>query len=299
MSNKGNQEREGRAKSNQKMGLARPNIFSYHDYRKFLTDYLEHQKHTRPGFSMRKLSRDLNIASGYLPMVLSGERQLSKEALTVMLPVMALSKTEQKFFQALHDLGSARSRELRLEALGRMKKFIEYRKHNPDEALAYEYLTHWYYVAIRELAATPDFKAEPEWIQKRLRFRLTLKEIKDALEFLFSKGYLLLRENGKIELAEKNINCMDGIFRISLAQFHKQMLMLADQSLDKATEFERKILGHTFAVPASRYQRANAIIEEAFKKMQELEKETTSEQIDTVLHTTFAVFPLTQKGKGK
>ncbi len=277
----------------------RPNVFAYHDYRKFLSDLFDHERQSRKGFSLRKLSRELGFASGYLPMVLSGERQLSDEALAVMLPALNLSKVEQRFFQAVHSLGSARSRELRLDALARMKKFSLYRKANPKEVVTYEYLTRWYYVAIRELAATPDFKAEPAWIQDRLRVRLTIKEIKDALQFLFGQGYLVQRPDGTVALAEQHLECMAGIYRISIQQYHKQMLTLANQSLENATEVERTVLGHTFAIPADQFQKANSIMQNAFKQMQALEKEIGTAKADTVLQAEFALFPLTQKGMNK
>ena len=59
----------------------RPDIFSYHDYRVFLKDWFEFRKQEGKGFSVRSVARDAKLGSGYLPMVLAGERNLSPKAL--------------------------------------------------------------------------------------------------------------------------------------------------------------------------------------------------------------------------
>ena len=59
----------------------RPDLYRYHDYRAFLRDWIEYQRGTRPGFSLRSLSTESGLALGYLSMVLSVARRLTAEAL--------------------------------------------------------------------------------------------------------------------------------------------------------------------------------------------------------------------------
>ena len=104
-----------------------------------------------------------------------------------------MNASERSFLEQLVILGTSDSHEARVDALERMKRFQAYQKNNPRETETYEYLTHWYYVAIRETAAAwPGFNLDPEWIQAQLAAPVSLKEIKDAVSFLIKNGFLKL-----------------------------------------------------------------------------------------------------------
>lgn len=274
---------------------SKPDIFRYHDYRQFLADWIEHQRHTIKGFSLRKFAQELGMASGYLPMVLSGERPLSMRAMAKLLPLLDLSKREKEFFETIHTLGTTDLQKERVAALRKMKSFKAYREKNPRENEAYEYLTHWYYPAIRELAADPAFRVDAAWIQKRLRFHVPLNEIREALEFLMGNGYIEIKADGSISPPEKSLDCIGGIYRVTLTDFHQQMLKLAQQSIEKTPSTERQILGHTFSIPSSKYRAAQAILDEALCKVQNLARETCAEATECVYHLELALFPLTQE----
>src|SRR5690606_1478920 len=124
---------------------------------------------------------------------------------------------------------------------------------NPRELEAYRYLTHWYYVAIREMASLPGFRAEPRWVAPRLRGGVSVKEAEQALEFLREFGFLREQPDGSVALADKDIKCIGGVYRLALAQFHREMLALISRLLPRTPREERFVAGHTFAIPRSRF----------------------------------------------
>jgi uncharacterized protein (TIGR02147 family) len=275
----------------------RPNIFQYHDYRVFLKDWLAYRKVSQSGFSLRVLAKQAGLASGYLPMVLGDKRPLSGAAMAKLVPFLGLNASEQSFFENMVTLGTTESHEARLNALERMKRFQEFKKQNRDDTEAYEYLTHWYYVAIREMAAMKDFQFDAEWVQKKLRFAITLKEIKDALEFLKESGYIEVRSDGTVTPPKKPLNCSGGVYRLALGKFHREIFALAARSIEKTPSEERNIQGHTFALRDEDLDEAKEIVEEALRKIRKLgESEVKGE---SVYHMEIALFPLTQKGKKK
>src|SRR6202012_1225833 len=139
----------------------------------------------------RYLSRQAGLASGYLPMVLSGKRLITHKALRKLMPYIFLSASEQSYLENLLSLSTSDSHEVRVDAVERMRRFPRYQKNNPQDSKVFEYLTHWYYVAIREMALNTGFRPDPVWIQENLRFPVPLHEIKHALEFLLENGYLI------------------------------------------------------------------------------------------------------------
>lgn len=229
-------------------------------------------------------------------MVLSGTRPLSAAALAKLIPFLSLNVNEQSFLDCLLVLGTSDSHDARVMVLERMKKFSQFRNNNERETAAYQYLTHWYYVAIREMATTVEFKDDPEWIQHQLRFQVTLKEVKDALEFLFKYKFLERGKNGKIQAPKEALNCQGGIYRVGLAHFHREIMRLAGEAIDKVPREERNIMGHTCSLSEKNFLKARAIAEEAIQKIQAL---TASEKDgETVYHMEVALFPLTLKQNG-
>jgi uncharacterized protein (TIGR02147 family) len=271
----------------------RPEIFEYHDYRKFLADWLAFKKASQSSFSLRRLAKEAGLASGYLPMVLGGQRPLSHAAWGKLAPHMGLTPREKGFFENLLQLGTSDSHERRVEALNRMQRSPRYQKGNPREAEVYEYLTHWYYVAIREMAAVDDFQDDPHWIQQRLRYSVSLQEVAVALEFLLKNGYLERGAGGKIKAPEKSLDCSGGIYRVALGKYHRELLQLAAESIDKTPSAEREILCHTVTLGPKAMDEARRIANEAIQKITDLGK--TVEDGEDVYHMEVALFPLTNR----
>lgn len=277
------------------MKSLRPEIFSYHEYQVFLKDWLAYRKVSQ-STSLRDLAKQAGLASGYLPMVLSGKRPLSSAALAKIMPYLGLNLQERTFLTQLVILGTSDSQDLRVAALEKMKRSGQFQKLNPGDAEAYDYLSHWYYVAIREMATLREFREDAIWIQERLRFTVTLKEVKEALSFLLEKGFLERGTDKRIRPPEKELDCRGGIYRLALGKFHKEALDLAAKSIDKVPSVERHLAFHTCALSPSSFAKAKEIAEEAIQKIRALGQNEASG--DAVYHMEVALFPLTQKIKG-
>jgi len=171
---------------------ARPDVYAHHDYRAFLRAWLDYLKAHRAGFSVRALARDAGVAPGYLPMITAGKRRLSESGARKLSPHLGLRRAEQDFLRLLVIFGNARSQSDRLLALTAMRRFPAYRRANPKEAEVHEYLTHWYYVAIREMTGLADFQLSAAWIRERLRYPVEESAVRKALEFLLDNAYIAL-----------------------------------------------------------------------------------------------------------
>lgn len=271
---------------------SKPDIFRYHDYRDFLKDWLAWLKASQSSFSLRALATKADLALGYLPMVIKRARSLSPKALAKLGPALSLSPSERSYLELLVRLGDAESQEERLAALEKMKRFSGYRKHNAREAEAFQYLTHWYYVAIREMAALPGFKPDASWIRPRLRSRVPLPEIDKALKFLIDNKYIEVLADGSVRPPEKSIDCMGGVYKVALTQMHQEMLALAGKSIENTPSTDRSILGYTLALDENGLDQARDILSEAFERIRGLAQARPNPK--TVFHAELALFPLTK-----
>lgn len=276
--------------------LERPDIFTYYDHLTFLKDWFTYLKKSRSDFSIRTLAQKSEIASGYLPMVLSSQRELSEKAFLKILPHLGLDAQEKKFLSLLRLVGESQDATIKVDAVNQMSKLKRFKEKNDKEIRVYEYLTKWFYVAIRELVVLSEFKLDHEWIQKKLTGRISIPEIEEAIQFLKDQNFITQDLQGKWIQPKTELDCREGIFKLSLSQFHRQMLELASDSIDKTPRAERYILGHTVAISSQDFQKIKAIIDESVSKITQLDLGTEEKQ--HVYHIEIAAFPLT-KNEGK
>jgi uncharacterized protein (TIGR02147 family) len=273
--------------------MNKPGVYSYHDYRVFLKDLITFLQETQPDLSLRKLAEKSELAVGYLPMVLGGKRNLTEKALEALKKHLKLKVDEVAYLKYMMELNDSGSREGKLELVKKMQKFHKYQEENGKELEAYQYLTKWHYVALREMILLEDFKNDIHWIQDRLSFAVTPKDIQEALDFLLQHGFIEKAGRGKFIVKDKILDCFDGIYRLSLGEFYKLIYALAVESIDSVARDERLLLGHTFAVSNDSYEKVSAVLNEALLKIREIEK--TDVRRDRVYQVSFAAFPLTKK----
>lgn len=279
--------------------VKKPNVFHYHDYILYLNDWIHFQKQTQKGFSLRKFATSQGISVGYMPMVLSGKRPLSQESLKKLMPALHFSKSEQQFFESIHTLSTTSSQNERMECLHQMKKYSAYRERYPNESEIYRYLTKWYYYTIRELAADPEFKRDAQWVQARLRQHVPLAEIKETLDFLVENKYIIINETGIATPPEKHLTCEGGIYKVALTEYHRQLLSLAEKSIENATSDERHLIGHTFSISEKKFEKIRDLLKNVISQIQTITDEPGTEPRDAVYHIEMALFPLTKNKEKK
>lgn len=271
--------------------MGKPNIFRYHDYMEFLKDWLEYLKTEQSGFSLRKLAADAGIAIGYLPMALSRKRPLTEKALKKLLPKLKLQPRERTFLLLLRTIAESEDQSERVQALTKIQKFKMYRENNFGEVEVHRYLTKWFYVCIREMSMIEGFSADPHWIRSRLRGQLTIVEIELALKFLVENGFMK-EDNGQLRAVERNLDCREGAFKLSLGKFHTDMLEFAQKSIAEVPRAQRSLLCHTAAIREQDFPEIRKILEEALQKIERFC--TSAVQPDSIYHIEFAAFPMTK-----
>lgn len=273
--------------------IPRPNIFEHHDYREFLKVWFEYLKKTQPRFSLRRLAEESKLSCAYLPKILAGTRNITQKGLDKFSRLLALTPSERSYLELLCTVSDSDSQEARLEALEKLQRFRAYQELNSKEIEVYKYLTHWFYVAIREMAALSDFRPDPNWIRGRLKSKPSLSAIKEALDFLIQNGYVKMDEKGKARRPDKNLNCEGEVYRIAIRQFHREMLQLATDSLGNTPTDKRTVTGHAMPISSESYPKLQKILDKALRQIEELGQTETSAR--GVYYVTLAAFPLTEE----
>lgn len=269
-------------------------VYRYESYRGFLADALAALKNSHARFSLRSVARQCQVSVAYLSMVLSGQRRLTVEQVEPLAKFLCLDSDQWAYFEALVQLDNAKTHEGRARIVQKVSQLKKYRVSQAANAEVFQYLSHWHYIAIRECAALPGFRPDPVWIQKRLHARIERHEIQAALQFLFQFGYLKQDSNGQVIPPDRPIICHDSVYRVALAEYHKQMFAQAMESIDYAQTTERLLLGHSIALGEGDYQEARRVIEKALEEVQRLGS-STPKQGGRVYQIELGLFPLTKK----
>lgn len=279
-----------------KINIETPNIFESHDYREFLIQWFNYLKQHH-SISMRTISTASRLAVGYLPMVLSGKRPLTDKVLNDIQPHIHMDNKAFDFLKCLRDLNEANSQEKMANAYSKITSFSQYKKENNKELEAHKLLSAWYYTAILEMAKSDDFKLDAKHIQRQLKRKVPIKSINLAIEFLLQAKFIKSDLNGKVTVLQKSLECHGGVFKISMGEFHRQMLELATESIHNTDREHRNLVTHTMAISEEQINEVNQVLNEALDKIKKIGDQTNKS--DEVYQISLLNFPLTNSKGNK
>ncbi|MDH5673575.1 MAG: TIGR02147 family protein [Myxococcales bacterium] len=272
-----------------------PDVFDYRNYRKFLVDYFAARKASEYGYSYRRFARDAGLSSpNYLKLVSEGARNLSPEMAGRFAAACGLRAEAADYFCDLVAFNQATGPDDRQRCQQRLKRYRRYREvFRLDEAHA-AYHGKWYIPAVRELVTLPDFRAEPGWIARRLRPRITPRQARRALQVLEELG-MVAEQEGRLVQSDALVSTGEGPLGHHIVSFHLAMLERAGAALQELKTDERSFGGLTLSLSRAQMQRLQ---ERLYDFRQELLQESPSgeEPPELVAQLNFQLFPLTTDG---
>ncbi len=268
----------------------RPNVFEYTEFKDFISDMLVWLKQDE-GLSLREIASRAGVSPANLSMISKGTRSPKVKTLSSISRALNLSSRERGYLELLHDMKNANDDHSN-NPFKKLEMNKDYQKNSPADHEAFKYLTNWYNVVIREMVHLKNFEPDPSWIQEKLISDVETKDIKEALRFLISNNFINISKSRKEINLKKELNCTDGVYRLSLGQFHSLMLKKASDSIGEVERDKRLLLGHTVAIADEQMGQVFDILQEALEKIRELEKKKRKN--DKVIHVELAAFPLTK-----
>ncbi|MEQ1876070.1 MAG: TIGR02147 family protein [Bdellovibrionia bacterium] len=276
--------------------IAKPNIFEYDNYRLFLADTYHYLKETKSFFSFRYFSKTAGFASpNFFKLVMEGKRNLSQDSVERFALALKLNKSESEFFGRLVSFNQASNAEDKGEFANQLLKSRSYRKIHPLNQALFHYYSRWYFVAIREMVAWKDFREDAEWIAARLNPAVTPGQALDAIEELLKLQMLVRGVNGRLQQADAILNTDNEVASQAIRGFHKEMIRLASESIERFTRLEREISSVTVPVSAAGAQKVKELVQNfrtEILAVLDAEKDT-----DRVYQLNFQFFPVAKDGE--
>jgi len=227
-------------------------IHDYLDYRKFLRDWFDAHKKENPRFSHRAFVRRTGQRSpSLLADVIKGRRNLTPQAAASFVRAMRLNAEEGAFFKALVALDQGETHQEKNDAWSHISSSRKLSQVRRIEGEAFRCLSHWYYPAIRELAALESFVEDPQWIAERLAPPITPHQAAQALKSLLEVG-MLVREGGRLKPSEGLARTPHEVVGLAVHNYHDGMLDLARRAIHDVPARRRHFTAVTTSIPRSK-----------------------------------------------
>lgn len=272
------------------MNHTKPNLYEYHDPIQFLKDWIGYLKYEKKSFNLKSLATKSGVSIANLSMILNRQRPLTEKTFFKICDLIKIDAESKKFLNHLRIIDQSDIQEQRLDSLRQILKISHAKNINVKNLRTFEYLTKWHIVAIYEFVASPRFQPIPEVIQSQLLKKVSIAEIEQSLKFLQEFNFVQISEDGTWLQKKGDLNCTEGIFKLSLGEFHRQMLELAKTSIDNVGRDDRLIMGQTMAVSKEDFEIIKKIIQKSIMEINEVNKNQSAK--DNIYHIEVAAFPL-------
>jgi uncharacterized protein (TIGR02147 family) len=271
----------------------RPSIFEYLDYRAFLRDMFAYRKQMKRQFSHRFFARESGFASpNFLKLVMDGQRNLTVESIGKIAKGFRLNKGEREFLENLVFMNQAATHDQRNHYYQKMMRLKGFTDIQPLEKASYEYFSNWYCPVIREVVLFGDRFHTPDTIAALLDPPITPKEAEKSLDLLMDLGLIRRDAHGRWEQKDRAVTTGPEVRSLVVANFHREMLRLAEESIERHPSEHRDITSVTLSV--NRDKMAEIKEKTAAFRKDLLEMACADDDADQVIQVNIQAFPLTK-----
>lgn len=208
-------------------------LFEYTDYRQYLADYYRFKKAVTAGFSHRVFLRKAGMSGpNFLKNVIDGKKNLSADSTKKFAAACGLSAKESEYFSCLVQYNQARTLQEKQKYFIELSGFSRHSTIQKIRADQFEYLSHWYNLAIREYIHSHRFLNDYKSLVKAIIPGITPRQAKKSVKLLLDLGLIRLGQDGFYEVSERIISTGSDINGIAARNLHKSMMEISCRVMD-------------------------------------------------------------------
>ncbi len=266
-------------------------IFEYMDYRDYLRHLFEQRKTDHPFYSYRLFSQKAGFKSpNFLKLVVDGKRNLTKESVYRVAKAFGLNKGESDYLENLVFLNQSKTLDEKNLYLSRI---LRYRvKCDPKlmESSEYDYYSQWYNPVICELVTAIDFGEDYRRLGSAVIPAITAAEAEKSVALLLKLGFVARKENGNYARTAASFTTGPQVRSVAVANYHKAMMRLASESIERFAADDRDITSVTVAVSRDTCQMIREKLQRVRRELLELAE--ADRNPGRVVQLNLQLFPL-------
>lgn len=234
-----------------KSELPKISIFNFESYRDFLIAVgMPDGLYSHTSNNLLSWANRLGYKSpSSLSMVLKGQRFPSSDMINALSKDLDLNYREREYFELLIQLEKAKNK-------GRdTSKILERIKEIPIPSdtftmslKEFSTISEWYYIVIKQLIETPDFRNDDVWIYKKLRKKVQVNQIRQAINDMLDMGIIAPDESGKLCVVRQGLVTSNDVPSQAIRKHHYGMLTRAMEAIDEQNVNKRQISSMTLKI---------------------------------------------------
>lgn len=177
----------------------------------------------------------------FLSNVINGSRSLTPISAEKMAKGLGLNFRERIYFGLLVRFDNAKTVDERNDCFRLICAALPKNATKHLNSDIYDIFRDPHVLTIRELAAMPDFREEPEWIARRLRPQISPMQARKALATLQKAGLLVRDQEGKLTQETPDLTTGPEVRSLSVALYHRKVLKFADEAINSTPSSDRDL----------------------------------------------------------
>lgn len=272
-------------------------IYDYQKASNFLRHKWDHKRTFNKSFTIRAWAKSLGMnAHSNFHQMIHGKRKLSKKYAIKIAKSLKLTSKESIYFESLIDYEWAKNKEQKEYFYERLKKLAPKRKIQFLELEAFSLLQNPLCGAIIEMTTLPDFQFSIPWIQKKLRPKISQLEVKNIIQKMINHHLLEKTQNGGLKRANDHIFSEQDIKNEALKEYHKNVLSLAADQIEKQDVLDREYVATAMAISSNDLPEIKEKIRSFLNELIS-EFESPAAEGDEIYQFSTQFFSLTKKDK--
>ncbi len=273
------------------------NIYKFQDYRELLVALIEQRKKDKKVFSYRWFSMKAGLtAPNFLNLVVKRKRHLSAATIENVIEIFQLKGQEAEFFRYLTHFNKAKTLSEREHFAHQLIKLKKFQNEFPLSQDQFEYYSKWYHIPIREMLSLKIAPKSEGEISANLIPYVSKTDVHEAIEKLTSLN-LITKKDGTWRPAQESVSTGNKFSSYGVVQFHKQMMGIAVDSLDRFGPNEREVSAVTVGLSEETFSKVQKMIEEFRSQIMSLAEEDQAKE--RIYQINFQVFPLSKRRGSK
>lgn len=218
--------------------------------------------------NLRNWARRLGYRSpSSLTMVIKGQRIPSPNMVDALVKDLKLSKREARHFQLLVELEkNQKEGKDTTNVLKELAKLSTQENSYKISLQEFNVISDWHCIVIKQLIDTPDFINDLDWIHRRLRRKITIAQIKSAIEALVDLNLVKRTPDGGLAPLKKGFVTPNDVPSDAIKNHHEGMVLQGLKSIREQEPGQRQIVGNTLKVSEEDLPEAKEAIFEFIKE---------------------------------
>jgi uncharacterized protein (TIGR02147 family) len=269
-------------------------VYSYTDFRKYLSAWHAQVQEDDPDFSKSEFSRRLGLprTRSYFTDVLAG-RKVGASFVDRFIGVLGLEREEARYFRAMVRFNQAQTpedRELAFDQLVGLSR-VHPARLDPN---AWAYYRHWWNGAIRALLATGDFDGESAPFVRAIKPDLTAGQVQESLRLLLELGLIRRDPDGFLRQTERLLSTEERSRDEMVKQLQIQQMGVVQTALLSGDDPDRRVFTNTVAISAEGTELVLERVESLRRALRSIVHQDSGPQ-DRVLQIAVSLVPLARK----